>query len=141
LGPVYANNPLNTNDGYANALLGYYGTYNEWTAKIVVNDTFRNVEFYAQDNWRITKRLTLDLGLRFYHQTPEVDKQPGNQFAYFSPAAYNPANAPRLYVPAIVRGKRVAQDPFQAPLPASARLDYSSRIAAILQADLSLGFS
>jgi len=106
-----ANNPLNTNDGYANALLGYYDTYNEWTAKIVVNDTFWNVEFYAQDNWRITKRLTLDLGLRFYHQTPEVDKEAGNQFAYFSPAAYNPANAPRLYVPAIVGGKRVAQDP------------------------------
>ena len=106
-----ANNPLNTNDGYANALLGYYDTYNEWTAKIVVNDTFWNVEFYAQDNWRITKRLTLDLGLRFYHQTPEVDKEAGNQFAYFSPAAYNPANAPRLYVPALVGGKRVAQDP------------------------------
>jgi hypothetical protein len=106
-----ANNPLNTNDGFANALLGYYDTYNEWTAKIVVNDTFWNVETYIQDNWRVTKRLTLDLGMRFYHQTPEVDKQAGNQFAYFSPAAYNASQAPRFYVPAIVGGKRVAQDP------------------------------
>ncbi len=105
-----ANNPLNTNDGFANALLGYYDTYNEWTAKIVVNDTFWNVEFFAEDNWRVTKRLTLDLGVRFYHQTPEIDKQPGNQFAYFSPAAYSPAAAPRFYVPAIVGGKRVALD-------------------------------
>ena len=106
-----ANNPLNTNDGFANALLGYYDTYNEWTAKIVVNDTFWNVETYIQDNWRVTKRLTLDLGLRFYHQTPEVDKQAGNQFAYFSPAAYNASQAPRFYVPGIVGGKRVALDP------------------------------
>jgi hypothetical protein len=106
-----ANNPLNTNDGYANALLGYYDTYTEWTAKIIVNDTFWNVEFYIQDNWRITKRLTLDYGIRFYHQTPEVDKQPGNQFAYFDPSTYVRSAAPRYYVPALVGGKRVAQDP------------------------------
>ena len=106
-----ANNPLNTNNGFANALLGYYDTYTEWTAKIIVNDTFWNVEFYAQDNWRVTKRLTLDYGIRFYHQTPEVDKQPGNEFAYFDPTKYDRTTAPRFYVPAIVGGKRVAQDP------------------------------
>jgi hypothetical protein len=106
-----ANNPLNTGLGYANALLGYYASYTEWTAKIVVNDTFWNVEPYIQDNWRVTKRITLDYGVRFYHQTPEVDKQPGNEFAYFDPSKYNRATAPRYYVPAIVGGKRVAQDP------------------------------
>jgi hypothetical protein len=104
-----ANNPLNTGDGYANALLGYYDTYSEANNKIIVNDTFWNVEFYVQDNWRITKKLTLDLGLRFYHQTPEVDNQ--QQFAYFNPATYSLAQAPRYYVPALVGGKRVGQDP------------------------------
>ncbi len=108
---VDTNNPLNTNDGFANALLGYYDSYNEWNAKIVVNDTFWNVEFYLQDNWRVTKRLSLDYGVRFYHQTPEVDKQPNNLFAYFNPALYNPALAPRYYQPAIIGGKRVALDP------------------------------
>jgi hypothetical protein len=106
-----ANDPLNTGLGYANALLGYYASYTEWTAKIVVNDTFWNVEPYIQDNWRVTKRITIDYGLRFYHQTPEVDKQAGNEFAYFDPSKYNRVNAPRYYVPAIVGGKRVAQDP------------------------------
>ncbi len=91
-----ANNPLNTNDGYANALLGYYDTYNEWTAKIVVNDTFWNVEFYAQDNWRITKRLTLDLGLRFYHQTPEVDKQAWKPVRLFQPRSLQPGNCSQV---------------------------------------------
>ena len=106
-----ANSPLNTGLGYANALLGYYASYTEWTAKIIVNDTFWNVEPYIQDNWRVTKRLTLDYGVRFYHQTPEIDKQPGNEFAYFDPSRYDRSKAPRYYVPATVGGKRVAQDP------------------------------
>jgi hypothetical protein len=105
------NNPLNTGDGFANALLGYYDSYNEWNAKIVVNDTYWNVEFYLQDNWKVTKRLTLDYGVRFYHQTPEIDKEPGNQFAYFNSADYVPSQSPRYYVPGLVGGKRVALDP------------------------------
>jgi len=108
---VDPNNPLNTGDGFANALLGYYDSYNEWNYKIVVNDTFWNVEWYIQDNWRITKRLTLDYGIRFYHDTPEEDKEPNNQFAYFNAATYNPATAPRYYVPTLVNGKREALDP------------------------------
>jgi hypothetical protein len=106
-----ANNPLNTGLGFANALLGYYASYTEWTAKIIVNDTFWNFEPYIQDNWRVTKRLTLDYGVRFYHQTPEVDKQPGNEFAYFDASKYDRSKAPRYYVPSIVGGKRVALDP------------------------------
>jgi hypothetical protein len=72
---------------------------------------FLVVEPYIQDNWRVSKRLTLDFGVRFYHQTPEIDKQTGNEFAYFDPSKYDRSKAPRYYVPAIVGGKRVAQDP------------------------------
>ena len=104
-----ASNPLNTGNGYANALLGYYDTYSEATSKNTFNDTYWNVEFYIQDNWRVTKRLTLDYGVRFYHQTPEVNNE--DQYAYFNPATYNRAAAPRFYVPATVNGQRVAQDP------------------------------
>ena len=106
-----SNNPLNTGNGFANALLGYYASYTEWTAKIVVNDTFWNFEPYIQDNWRVTKRLTLDFGVRFYHQTPEIDKQAGNEFAYFDPSRYDRTKIPRYYIPATVGGKRVALDP------------------------------
>ena len=41
------NNPLNTGLGFANALLGYYASYTEWTAKIVVNDTFSALRLRA----------------------------------------------------------------------------------------------
>ena len=90
-------------------MLGYYGTYTEWTKKIIVNDTYWNAEFYIQDNWRVTKRLTFDYGLRFYHHTPETNGT--KEYAWFDQAAYTKAGVPRLYVPAIVNGKRVAQDP------------------------------
>ena len=103
------NNPLNTGNGYANALLGYYSTYSESTARTVFNVTYWNVEFYAQDNWRVTKKLTLDYGVRFYHQTPQIDNQ--KTFAYFNPSTFSNAGIPRVYAPGIVGGKRVAVDP------------------------------
>ena len=103
------NNPLNTGNGYANALLGNFTSYSENTRRTVFNVTYWNVEFYAQDNWRVTKRLTLDYGLRFYHQTPQVDTE--KTFAFFDPTSYSRANVPRIYAPAIINGKRVAVDP------------------------------
>ncbi len=41
-----------------------------------------------QDNWRVTPRLTLDYGLRFYHQTPQVDHN--DTFVNFIPSALFP---------------------------------------------------
>ena len=70
-----------------------------------------NVEWFAQDSWRVNKRLTLDLGIRFYHQTPQVDEN--GTWAIFNPATYNAANLPRIYVPIppAKAAKRVAEDP------------------------------
>jgi hypothetical protein len=107
---VDANNPLNTGDGYANALLGNYDTYAESTLRTTFNAQYWNVEFYLQDNWRVTRRLTVDMGMRFYHQSPQVDLN--HTFAYFNPALYSAAAMPRIYVPAFnAAGQRVAKDP------------------------------
>jgi hypothetical protein len=103
------NGLFNTGDGYANALLGYVDSYSQATARAVFNVQYYNLEFYFQDNWRLTKRLTLDLGIRFYHQTPQSDLN--NTFSNFSPALYTKTAAPRLYIPGTNAGKRVAIDP------------------------------
>jgi len=105
-----SNNGLgNTGDGYANGLLGYVDSYSQTTARAVFNTKYWNLEFYVQDNWKATPRLTLDLGIRFYHQTPQVDIN--DTFSNFFPNLYSKSAAPRLYVAGTSGGKRVAIDP------------------------------
>ena len=102
-------NSLNTGNGYANALLGYVDSYSQATGRAVFNVGYWNAEWYAQDNWRVNSRLTLDIGLRFYHQTPQADGN--NTFSNFVPSNYTKSAAPRLYIPGTSAGKRVAIDP------------------------------
>ncbi len=93
-----SSNPfLNTNDGYVNALLGDVNSYSQYTAATTSDVLYYNVEFYLQDHWKVTSRLTVDLGIRFYHQTPPVDHD--NTFSNFVPADYSKAAISRLYYP------------------------------------------
>jgi hypothetical protein len=118
-GPAYAgsfnftpdslNGVNNTGDGYANGLLGYVDSYNQATARAVFNVAYWNAEFYVQDNWRVNSRLTLDVGIRFYHQTPQADIN--KTFSNFVPGNYTKSAAPRIYIPGTSAGKRVAVDP------------------------------
>jgi outer membrane receptor protein involved in Fe transport len=104
------NNASDTGSGFSNALLGVVTSYAESSKRIWARQQFWNTEWYVQDNWRVSKRLTLDVGLRFSHLPPiqELDKQGAN----FDLAFYNPAKAPTLYMPARdSAGRRVAQDP------------------------------
>src|SRR5262249_3319596 len=65
-----ANNPLDSNWAFSNALLGNYDTLQQ--SNQVLNGQYRswNVEWYVQDNWRATRKLTLDYGIRFYWVQP-----------------------------------------------------------------------
>jgi hypothetical protein len=93
---------LNTNDGFANALLGNVASYTQYSATTTFNDNYWNVEFYVQDNWKVNQKLTLDLGLRFYHQTPQQDYF--HTFVNFNPSTYSASAMPRIYVPACSTG-------------------------------------
>jgi hypothetical protein len=108
-------NPVDTNHSYANALLGIYNTYQESTARPLTETHMWNVEWYVQDNWKMTQRFTLDYGLRFYHWTPCWDE--GMRQSTFIASTWNPSKAPYLYVPALdASGKRVAKDPVSGAL-------------------------
>jgi hypothetical protein len=107
--PDTSNGVNNTGNGYANALLGYVDSYSQQTARAVFNTTYWNAEFYIQDNWRVSRRLTLDYGVRFYHQTPQIDTN--KTFADFVPSLYSKSALPRIYIPGTSAGKRVAIDP------------------------------
>jgi len=89
-------NPANTGHSYANALLGEFDSFNEPTRPIYqVQFRYTNVEWYLQDNWKVTKRLTLDYGLRFTWFQPQYDQRKPS--AFFVPEKYDPAKTVRLY--------------------------------------------
>ena len=104
-----ASNPLNSGDGFSNALLGNFQSYSESTDRPAVFTRRWNFEPYIQDNWRVTSRLTLDYGIRFYHWTPPVEAS--NRFSTFVPGLYNPSQAVTLYQPTLVNGVRLALNP------------------------------
>jgi len=101
-------NPLTTGDGFANALLGVVTSYSESSKWVDGAYKFRNYEWYVQDNWKVTSRLTLDLGVRFYHMSPVTDDN--GSMATFDPRYFDPAKAPRLYQPAMNGGARMGYD-------------------------------
>jgi hypothetical protein len=103
------NNPLNTGYAYSNALLGTFRQYTESTTRPGGDGTRRTIEFFAQDTWRTSRKLTLDYGLRFAHYTLWAQKD--GAAAAFSLERYDPSKAPRFYQPVIVNGVRQGRDP------------------------------
>ncbi|MEP7097847.1 MAG: carboxypeptidase regulatory-like domain-containing protein [Dokdonella sp.] len=104
------NNPFDTGNAFSNALIGTFNSYTESTSRPDANYIFWNVEWYLQDTWKVTPRLTLDLGVRFYHQPPEFDGL--GHLVAFVPGLFDPKKAPALYAPGRnAIGLRVAVDP------------------------------
>jgi hypothetical protein len=101
-------NPLDTGYAYSNALIGVFRSYQESNTRVETNGRGNTLNWFVQDSWKVTHRLTLDLGMRFSWYTPYSDTH--NQDASFLPNAYNPAQAPRLYYPTLVSGKRMGID-------------------------------
>jgi hypothetical protein len=113
------NNPFDTNDGYSNALLGVFNSYWESTARLPSLMRFWIIEYFLQDNWKVNKRLTLELGARFSHQPPTSDEN--HALAEFDPGLYSAAKAPALYRPTRdAAGNRVALDPLSGALAPAA---------------------
>jgi hypothetical protein len=64
----YSQNPLstgNTGDAYADFLLGYPFSVQRATPIQIFGDSGNFFHTFAQDNWRITRNLTLNLGFRW----------------------------------------------------------------------------
>jgi len=104
------NNPLDTNWSFANAALGVFDSYSEANARYGANERQTIVEWFAQDVWKVTKRLTLDYGVRWTWANQMYARYDGQQ-SVLALSRYNPANAPTFYVPVLSNGVRMAQDP------------------------------
>lgn len=83
-----------TRNVIADVLLGNFQQYTEGQVDTAWFARFNQLEFYAQDSWRVNRRLTLELGIR-YNIIEPLYSALGN-FTTFDPTRYNAANAPRV---------------------------------------------
>ena len=104
------NNPLDTGWDFANALIGNFKTYRESNTRLPYQAQANSIEWFAQDTFKVTRKLTIDIGMRFSYFNPWYVGQ--GLGAEFVQNRYDPAKVPPLYRPVQnANGDTVAQDP------------------------------
>lgn len=68
---------------FADILVGY-GDYGGIAIYPAVENKSKDTGFYAQDDWRVTSKLTLNLGLRYEWSTPYTERNNLLQFSNFT---------------------------------------------------------
>ena len=61
-----------------------YGDYGGIAIYPAVENKSKETGFYAQDDWRVTSKLTLNLGLRYEWSTPYTERNNLLQFSNFT---------------------------------------------------------
>ena len=102
-------NSNDTNYAYSNALIGSMFAYGVDNKRQINHSRYTTYEMFVQDTWKVSRRLTLDIGLRIQSIGPETDK--GADLGFFDTATYNANTVGTLLLPALVGGKKVAQNP------------------------------
>ena len=88
-------NPLDSQFGFANAALGIFSSYNQFSKYVEGQFVYNNTEGFIQDNWKVNSKLTLDYGVRFVHQQPQYDTL--GQASNFLPEKWAAGQASLLY--------------------------------------------
>jgi hypothetical protein len=83
--------PDGTGLAVSNALLGLFDDYTEFGSKPLTNFIGMGYDVYGQDSWKVTRQLTLELGLRYSLWQQWRDEN--NAIASFQSQFYDPARA------------------------------------------------
>jgi len=75
----------------SNLVQGNFAQYTEGSNIPQIQARFMQFETYAQDDWTVNRRLTLNVGLRWQYMPP-IYSWPNNT-AFFDPNSYDPAKA------------------------------------------------
>jgi hypothetical protein len=94
---------VTTNNAFADMLIGAVGAFSQTSAQPKYYNRYKIFEPYVQDNWRVTPKLTLNLGVRVsmfgtYH---DVSNQSGD----FEPSVWSQAKAPVIDVDGSITGQ------------------------------------
>ena len=102
-------NSGDTGYAYSNMLYGTVQAYGEDNKKQINHARYNLNEWFVQDAWKVSRRLTFDLGVRFEVIQPAYSA--GATLGIFSGAAYNASQSGQLLFPALVGGQKVAINP------------------------------
>lgn len=78
-------------DAFADFMLGRAASYTENNIDITSHLRFQSYELYAQDDWRIAPRVTLNLGVRYSLILPPTDTE--NVLTNFDPSRFDATRA------------------------------------------------
>jgi len=81
----------NLGSPFASALVGDFQSFDQSSSRPTGYFRYNQLEFYLQDTWQITPRLTVDYGMRFVWIPPQYDAK--NQIALFDPSSYVQSSA------------------------------------------------
>jgi hypothetical protein len=81
----------NGNPDFANFLLGQAEDYTQQSKDTIPFLHYVNFEAYVQDDWKVSRKLTLNLGVRYSYFPSPSDSN--NTLVNFDPNVFNPANA------------------------------------------------
>ena len=85
------NRPSSTGNAFADALLGNFRTYSEFAFDPASHFRFQQYDAFVDDSWKMTRKLSVELGVRFQYGTPFYTRE--NSITNFDPALYDPAHA------------------------------------------------
>ena len=87
-----ATSAVTSGNALADMLMGNVASYTQWSEITKYYNRYKIVEPYLNDDWRVTKRLTLNLGLRV--SLFGTYRERYQQAFSFDPAAFAPGNEP-----------------------------------------------